>query len=317
MAPEAETTLSTLRRSPRQARTGRAGWTGAAVSLIRHVMNRPAPEHDLAAVRALAERLGLGRIEPVVLRLAKHTVVRLGRLPLVARVQSAGPLDPALETMARELQVVQHLAHEGAPVVPPSRDPPPGVYEVNGCAISLWSYVEHRPGEDRDVAAAGEALKRVHAGLASYQGDLPPFTDAIASCEALLDDPSALRTISAANRAFLADRYRQALAAIPWAGLRPVALHGDTQFGNLFMTAHGPLWGDFEAVCMGPLEWDLVDKPPAMRNAFAGLDPALLDSLAALRLVCLVIWCWADAERSGEMRDAATYHLRRLKRARA
>ena len=224
-------------------------------------MDRPGPEHDIAAVQALCGELGLGPIEPVVMRLARHTVVRLGALPLVARVQSTGPLALARETMARELAVVQHLVREGAPVVPPSRDPPPGVYELGGCVISLWPYVEHRPGEARDAAAAAAALKRVHAGLASYPGALPPFAVAIASCQTLLDDPQALRTVPPADRSFLAERYLQALDAIPWARLRPIALHGDTQFGNLFMTEHGPLWGDFEAACAGPLEWDLVDKP--------------------------------------------------------
>ena len=313
MAPEAAATLSTLRRASRQARTEPAGWTCGLASLIPRQMDRPGPEHDLAAVRTLAEQLGLGVVEPVILHLARHTVVRLGSLPLVARVQSAGPLAQALATMARELEVVQHLVREGAPVVPPSTDPAPGVFEIAGCAISLWSYVEHRPAEHRDAAAAAEALKRVHAGLVRYRSALPPFIDAIASCQALLDDPHALRAASTADRAFLAERYRQALDAIPWERLRPIALHGDTQFGNLFMTEHGPLWGDFEAVCSGPVEWDLVDKPPGMLDAFPELDLSLLDSLAALRLVCLVIWCWADAERSRQIREAAVYHQRRLR----
>jgi hypothetical protein len=46
-------------------------------------------------------------------------------LPLVARVQSAGPSARALATMARELCVVQHLVREGAPEVAPITDPAP------------------------------------------------------------------------------------------------------------------------------------------------------------------------------------------------
>ena len=109
-------------------------------------MTRPGPEHDIAAVRVLAAELGFGGIEPRVLRLARHTVVRLGDLPLVARVQSAPPLDEAFETMARELRVAQHLVREGAPAVPPSVDPAPGVYRRDGCVISLWAHVDHRAG---------------------------------------------------------------------------------------------------------------------------------------------------------------------------
>ena len=49
-------------------------------------------EQELAAVRTLAARLGLGDVPPTVLKLAKHTTLRLG--PLVARVQSS--VEPAL-----------------------------------------------------------------------------------------------------------------------------------------------------------------------------------------------------------------------------
>ena len=35
-------------------------------------------------------------------------------------------------------------------------------------------------------------------------------------------------------------------------------LHGDAHTGNVLMTPSGPLWTDFEDVCVGPVEWDLA-----------------------------------------------------------
>ncbi|HWF76267.1 MAG TPA: hypothetical protein VN694_03735, partial [Caulobacteraceae bacterium] len=116
-------------------------------------MSRLPIGQELAAVRTLATRLGLGGDEPVVLKLAKHTTVRLG--PVVARVQSAGELDAARTVMAREVAVGQHLARLGAPAVRPSIDPPPGPHAVGGCVISLWSFIEHQPADEADAAAAG------------------------------------------------------------------------------------------------------------------------------------------------------------------
>ena len=162
---------------------------------------------------------------------------------------------------------------------------------------------------------AASSLKAVHEALASFSGPLPPFTDAVAAAGRLLDDPAALSELSAFDRVFLAERFAKAFGAMPWETLPSRPLHGDTQFGNLFITDHGPLWGDFEAVCTAPVEWDLAGRPPPMQAAF-DLDGGLLRALTALRRVCLVIWCWNEAHRSPEVRAAAEYHLGRLKRTR-
>lgn len=278
-------------------------------------MARPDPAHDLAAARRLAARLGLGDVEPVVLKLAKHTTLRLGDLPLVARIQSSGPLDLAFETMDRELRVARHLARAGAPVIRPSDDPPPGPYREDGCVISLWAYANGRSVRDRTEAlAAAAGLRRIHRALAGYEGHLPSFAEPIAGCRALLEDPSALHALAPPDRAFLEGRYRRAIARLPWDRLKLVPLHGDTHQGNVLVTDEGPIWCDFEAVCRGPLEWDLRSLKAAARSEFEGADPALLADLRQLGQVCVALWCWADAERSAEIRAAAQYHLACLKR---
>jgi hypothetical protein len=217
--------------------------------------------------------------------------------------------------MAREVAVAEHLARRGAPAVRPSDDPPPGPYEAEGCVISLWRYAPHRPADEtRDAEAAGVALQTVHAALASYDGPLPPFGDAIASAGALLEDDAGLPALGAADRDFLTGAYRRGVERLGGISRRPLALHGDSHLGNVMVTDRGPIWGDLEAVCTGPLEWDLANKPAAFLQPFGDVDADALAWLGELRRVCVAIWCWADAERSAEIRDAAEYHLHGLKR---
>ena len=80
------------------------------------------------------------------------------------------------------------------------------------------------------------------------------------------------------------------------------------------MTPRGPAWCDLETACRGPLEWDLVQLPPAARRVFGPVDEGLLERLSELRSVTVAGWCWADADRSPEVREAAEYHLARAKR---
>jgi aminoglycoside phosphotransferase (APT) family kinase protein len=92
-----------------------------------------------------------------------------------------------------------------------------------------------------------------------------------------------------------------------------ISLHGDTHVGNVMFADGGPVWGDLETACVGPLEWDLVQLPKAARAVFGPVDDGLLNRLGELRSATVAVWCWADAERSPEVRAAAEHHLARLK----
>ena len=263
-------------------------------------------------MRSLAARLGLAVDEPVVLKLARHTTLRLG--PMVARVQSAGDLAKARAVMTREVAVAEHLARCVAPAVRPSADSPPGPHDLDGCVISLWSYIDHRAAVESDAATAGFALKQVHDALASYDGVLPAFSETVADCAALAEDAAAMAAAAPDDRAFLARLVRSGLEQLPSDTNGWIALHGDAHLGNVMMTPAGAVWSDLEAVCRGPLEWDLCSKPAAFLASFEGVDPALLDQLGALRRGCVAVWCWADAGRSAEIRAAADYHTAQLRR---
>jgi hypothetical protein len=75
------------------------------------------------------------------------------------------------------------------------------------------------------------------------------------------------------------------------------------------MTGTGALWMDLEAVCTGPLEWDVVTLPSGSWSEFEGIDSDLMRILKDIRRACVIIWCWADFDRSTDVREAAAHHL--------
>jgi len=264
---------------------------------------------------AVAARLGLTSLAPVVLKDSHHTSIHLAPARIVARVIATDVSADAYRRLDRELGVAAHLARAGAPIVPPCTEVPPGPYFHEKLGLTLWQFVAHHPARDRDALAATGALHRAHAALASYAGALPPFAGEADACRAALEDESALPALAPADRAFLLaahDRLRRRLAA---PAVAPVALHGDPHLGNVLMTAHGPLWTDWESACRGPLEWDLSSLPDAALAAFPVVDRGLLATLRDLRSVCVAVWCWNQPERAAEKREAAQFHLRRLRQA--
>jgi len=251
----------------------------------------------------------------VVLKVAHHTSVRLRPWPIVARVDSSFAVERMVPFMQRELAIAQHLAARGAPAVRPTADPAPGPHLHGAAAVTLWTFVDHRSAAGpKDERAAGAALAMLHAALADYGGPLPPFTDGMDICARLLADPAALGALAARDRDFLAARLAGLRAGLAIDLGRRIALHGDAHLGNVMMTPDGAVWADLETACLGPLEWELTSLPRAGHAAFGPIDRPLLNRLSLLRSLTVAVWCWADADHSTEIRAAAEYHLRRLRR---
>jgi len=270
---------------------------------------RKSVETELAAARAVARRAGLGAVEPQILKLAKHTSVRLTPLPIVARIQSNESLDQAHASASRELTVAGHLAARGAPSVRPASEVGPGPYVENDCTITLWKLLDGRAaGDDTDALLAARALKAVHAALADFLTDLPSFTATIDSCESILADAE-LPAAQPNDRLLLQRLYADLRDELSRRELVHWPLHGDTHFANVLVTDSGAIWMDLEAVCTGPLEWDVVTLPSSTWSEFGSLDADLMRLLGDLKSLCVTAWCWADLDRSAEMAEAAAHHL--------
>jgi len=278
-------------------------------------MGRKSIDAELNAVTAVAAKAGLGAVDPEVLRLAKHTTVRLAPHPIVARIRSAGPADDIRENLARELAIASQLAVRAAPTVRPTARVDAGPYLEDGCAITLWEFVAGRHAEsEADALLAARALLRVHEALQHIEADLPPFTAAIHACEAILADPAEAPMLAANDRQFLQRLYADLRQELDGYELASRPLHGDTHLANVLITGSGAVWMDLEAVCMGPLEWDVVTLPASARSEFKDIDPDLIRLLSSLRSLGVSTWCWVDFDRSSDVSEAAIYHLDRLKR---
>jgi Phosphotransferase enzyme family len=263
-------------------KNGPHNWT-VWLSADHHKMGRPRPDYDLATVEKLAKELGIGPVAPSILKLAHHTTIRLFPLSIVARVQSAEPVERAAAAMERELALGRHLAAVGAPAVRPTIDPSPGPHIRGRAVTTLWSFVEHRPARDEsDLTEAAEALRFIHKAMLGFRGDLPPFTRVFDRCGKLLGDPGSMPDIAPQDRAFLRDRLRSLREGLGSFTFDSVPLHGDTHAGNILVASHGAVWADLEAVCLGPLEWDLTPLHPAARSRFGRFDSALLDHFSEL-----------------------------------
>ena len=237
-------------------------------------MPRASLDVEIELVRAICRRSGLGEVEPTLLKAAHHTTLLIQPLDIVARVQSSGKPGHARRIAARELAVARHLARRGAPVVAPL----PGLagpHVSAGAVTTFWPYIaQARCAVDADGALVAETLTTVHRGLRSYRGVLPPYTQALDGCDAVLaDNDGAMASLAAADRALLGAELRRLRAQIEATACAFVPLHGDAHPGNLLIGPGGAAWIDWEDVCLGPVEKDIADMPRTAWRAFPGGRP--------------------------------------------
>lgn len=92
------------------------------------------------AAAHVARSHGIRVDEPVVLNDLFSVVVHLAPAPVVARVQTwiSRLRDNVEEAMRREIPVTEYLDAQGAPVVAPSTELPPGPHRHDGFAVSFW-----------------------------------------------------------------------------------------------------------------------------------------------------------------------------------
>ena len=269
--------------------------------------------HAVRAATEIAAAFGVYSDAPVVLKDSNNTVVHLAPSPVVAKVATSTLRGRHASSLAHELSVALHLAAACAPVVPPSGEIPPDVYRARGLEVTFW---QHCPGEVRDRIDRPElvaALEDFHAAFADYRGELKPFTDKYEECRALLDGERLSPELSEADRRLLRQVYEHLRAELGASDYECVPAHEEVHGGNVLWVGSKPLLIDFESCCRAPREIDYLACEKSLPHA-PRLDRRLMRVLGLLKSFCVAVWCWAEPDRAPEVREAAEYHLGRLRR---
>lgn len=261
----------------------------------------------VAAAVATARSHGLRVEEPTVLNDLFSVMVHLRPAPVVARVPTwiSRLRSPVSDWLGRELAVTSFLSAQGAPVVAPSRELPPGPHAHDGCTISFWTYLPPDPDRTPTAADCSAMLVDLHAAIRSYPGELPTLAPAVVDLPrwlATLDATVAGDVLSAAEIAQVrtaAERLGRFLEA-PGGDLQP--LHGDAHPNNLIATREGLVWIDFEEVCRGPVEWDLATMmDPGAVAPHHQPDPDRLARCTELRALQVALCLLALSDVFGDL----------------
>lgn len=265
----------------------------------------------LRSAAVVACKIGIGKTEPVILCHSRHFCVLLPEHSVVARIISA--TESNLASGIREMTIARHLSAKGAPALAPHESMPSQPCIEDGMLVTFWPYIPHEAADYDDqekVADAARALDCIHKALIDYSGETPPYTSKIEECVMALRRPDILPILTVAERSFLISTYERLEEALVKHSLSLSPIHGDAHMGNVFFTPRGPLWTDFEAVCLGPREWDAATM--LNHTAFPELNDDICNIMSKLHSLCMVVWCSFLAE-SPSKKAAAQYHLARLK----
>jgi hypothetical protein len=237
-------------------------WAGSAGTLPGMVSTEsPGEAAVLLAAQAVARDHGVGCDEAVVIAAGSNVLVHLKPGPVVARVMTGTALlhDDVEQWLARELAVGAFVAERSDLVVPPSDILPPGPHQQDGLWMTLWKFVPHDaqapPPEPREL---GRSLRRLHAVLADFPGDLALLSETRDWLERLLAELRPSASLTWQDIDWLRFKLDALTPAVFESSLPAHPLHGDASMSNLLRTESGLVWTDLEDVCAGPVAWDLA-----------------------------------------------------------
>lgn len=268
----------------------------------------------IEAASAVGRSLGIDCSRATILKDSNNTIVHLAPASVIAKIATTTIRPHAPTLLERELSIGLHLASRQAPIAPPSSLVAPGPHRHGPTMLTLWDLRDHDPDRIVEPAQLAAALRRLHEAFADYPEELPAFTGQLEQAGEVLSDPSRTPRLPAADRDFLRTVQRRMLDSIQAFDFPVQPLHGDPHVdGNVLLTSAGPVFVDFEAVCVGPKEWDLSSLGREVTALYPPVDSGLLENLSLARSLCVATWCWMQPERAPEVAEAAGYHLSRLR----
>lgn len=239
--------------------------------------------------------------KPIILSNQSNVLIHLYPSSVVARVATTTATFRKGDTwLKREVAVSTYLAENGAPIIPPSTQIPPGTYEHNGLILSFWEFVEVLK-EPVDPFIAGRALRHCHEILSDFQGELS-ILDPFKESQRILSELIMQKAFSNDDASMLVSICQTLNTKQIQAPMQP--LHGDANFFNVLNTTRGVLWADWEDTFIGPVAWDLAclvararvfgteieQVNAALRGYGTNIDEELLDLFVEARTFQTVLW---------------------------
>jgi hypothetical protein len=263
-----------------------------------------------AALRVAAEH-GYETTDPIVVQETNNTVVWLRPHPIIAKV---GTWPHSAGSLIREHAVAAALAADDSPIARPVGEAQPTRDEQTGFVVTLWDRLDHDPERLVRPGEIGRSVRRLHEDLARYEGELPSFHVGLGRARAVLADDGLMAVLTNEDLSMLRATFDSVRAEVQARSFDQQVLHGEPHDGNFLVTPAGLRWIDLEAVCIGPLEWDLAFLPDEEAATFPAIDSELLGLLRTLNSARVATWCWSRADFE-EMRRHGNYHLAQGRRA--
>jgi hypothetical protein len=271
-------------------------------------MEPPELQRALAAARSIASALGLPVDDVIVLHDSNKLTVRLRPCDVVARVAPV-----AHQVAGFEIGLARRLAETGSPVAALAPGVEPRVYELDGFAVTLWTYYEPVAPPDTSPAGYADALLRLHAGMRQLEVRTPHFTDRVGEAQRLVESSHLTPGLAGADRELLSTALGSGRQAIAGRGGAEQLLHGEPHPGNVLSTTSGLLFIDFETCCRGPVEFDLAHVPEAVSERYPAADEDLLMECRGLVLAMVAAWRWDPGDQFPDRQRAARALLSALR----
>lgn len=185
----------------------------------------------------------------------------------------------------RDIVVAAHAAARGGPALAPICE----LVEVQGFAVSVWPYCEGASQSDEDDADAAQALVALHASLVGAPIALPRLAERFEAIADLLGDNGATSALSDRDRVVL----NRAVDLVLPEAVGFAVLHAEPHDRNRLRREGSIVYIDFEAACVGPIEWDLayLSDSAAIAN-WPDHDVRLRSVLQVGVSACVSVACW-------------------------
>ncbi len=204
-----------------------------------------------------AQHAGLQSVPLRLVSFRQNALFRLPNRQLIVRIYSPNEDPSRAELM---VHCAKLLETRGFPAVRLWHEIATQPVHILGCEVSVWQWLELEKRDGDAFCAFGHLMRRFHDLDCAREMEVPPFDP----CTKIRRRIERLRHAPGFSRRYLVVLQdslhiaEQREATLRHTMLGEGVIHGDALLGNALQTAAGLRLIDFDSVCYGPREWDLV-----------------------------------------------------------